>query len=122
LATGTISTIAGTDTDALTNDPALTGPQTPLTRIAALAMDPQGNAYVTVFWGDRGHMVMRLDPTGVLTPVAGGGSSSAPGVDALEFALPDVLGLAIDPRTGALLICGSDGKVWRVSGVAVPAI
>jgi hypothetical protein len=121
LATGIISTIAGTGTAAVAYDPALTGPQTPITRIAALAMDSQGNGYFTVFWGDRGHIVMRLDPTGVLTPVAGGGQATAPGVDAFDFLLPDVLGLAIDPMTGALLICGSDARVWRVPGVAAPA-
>ncbi|MGI8928601.1 MAG: hypothetical protein ACR2H0_03925 [Candidatus Limnocylindrales bacterium] len=33
-----------------------------------------------------------------------------------------VLGLSIDPNTGALLICGADGKVWRIPGVAAPAI
>ncbi|MEX2547936.1 MAG: hypothetical protein WD830_09145, partial [Chloroflexota bacterium] len=122
LATGIISTIAGTGTGAVAYDPALRGTQTPVTRIAALAMDAQGNAYFTVFWGDRGHMIMRLDPAGALTPVAGGGPTSAPGVDAFDFALPDVLGLAIDAASGALLICGSDGKVWRVPGVAAPAI
>ncbi len=122
LATGIISTIAGTGTGAVPYNPALMGPQTPITRIAALAMDQQGNAYFTVFWGDRGHMIMRLDPTGVLTPVVGGGSSFTPGVGAFDFALSDVLGLAIDPSTGALLICSSDGKVWRVPGVATPQI
>lgn len=121
LATGIISTIAGNGASAVNYDPALTGPQTPLTRLAALAMDPQGNAYFTVFWGDRGHMVMRLDPTGILTPVAGGGTSSEAGVGAFDFALPDVLGLTIDPGTGALLICGSDGRIWRLPGVAAPA-
>lgn len=122
LATGLISTIAGTGTGAVAYDPALTGPQTPITRIAALAMDSLGNAYFTVFWGDRGHIIMRLDPTGALTPVAGGGSTATPGVDAFDFALPDVLGLSIDASTGALLICGADGKVWRIPGVAAPAI
>lgn len=122
LATGLISTIAGTGSAALPYDPALTGPQIPITRIAALAMDAQGNAYFTVFWGDRGHLVMRLDPTGILTLVAGGGRSTEAGVGAFEFALPDVLGLALDQGTGALLICGSDGKVWRVPGVGAPTI
>ena len=122
LATGIITTIAGTGTGAVAYDPALTGAQTPITRIAALAMDSVGNAYFTVFWGDRGHIIMRLDPTGTLTPVAGGGATAAAGVDALDFALPDVLGLSIDPNTGALLICGADGKVWRIPGVAAPAI
>jgi sugar lactone lactonase YvrE len=117
LATQTISTIAGSGTNAVNYDPNLTGPQTPITRIAALAADGDGNAYFTVFWGDLGNVVMRLAPDGTMTRVLGGGTTQAAGVSALEFALPDVLGLAVDLHSNALLVCGSDGRVWRLPDV-----
>jgi sugar lactone lactonase YvrE len=122
LATGIITTAAGTGTGAVSYDPNLTGPQTPITRIAALAADAAGNLYFTVFWGDVGHVVMRMAPDGTMTRVIGGGATAAPSASASDFALPDVLGLSIDAASGALLICGSDGKVWRVPNVGQPAI
>ncbi len=121
LATGTISTAAGTGTGAVNYDPSLSAAQTPITRIAAVAADQAGNFYFVVFWGDLGGVVMRMAPDGAMTRVIGGGDATIPGVSASDFALPDVLGLAIDPLTGALLICGSDGKVWRVPNVGAPA-
>lgn len=122
LETGIITTIAGTGTGTVSYNPALTGLQTPLVRLAGLARDPQGNLYFEVAWGDLGVTIMRLDSAGVLTIVAGGGRDLTPGGPALDFALPDIIGLAIDPTTGALLICSSDGKVYRVPGVAAPQI
>jgi len=71
-------------------------------RTAALARDFVGNVYMPVYWGDLGTTIMRLDPTGAMTLVAGGGESLVAGVPALDFVLPDILGLAIDPLTGAL--------------------
>jgi sugar lactone lactonase YvrE len=117
LATQVITTIAGSGTSAVNYDPNLNGLQTAITRIAALAVDMDGNAYYPVFWGDLGNIVMRLAPDGTLTRVVGGGTTQAPGVSASDFALPDVLGLAIDPYSNALLICGSDGRVWRLADV-----
>lgn len=121
MTTGIITTIAGVGTGTVPYNPALTGPQTPLVRVAGLARDPQGNAYFEVAWGDLGVTIMRLDSVGVLTLVAGGGRTLTPGGPALEFALPDIIGLAINPTDGALIICGSDSKVYRVPGVATPA-
>lgn len=119
--TGIITTIAGSGTGTIAYNPALTGPQTPLVRLAGLALDPQGNAYFEVAWGDIGVTIMRLDADGVLTLVAGGGRDLVPGGPALDFSLPDIIGLAIDPTGGALIICSSDSKVYRVPGVATPA-
>ena len=73
-----------------------------------------------VFWGDLGVTIMRLDPQGTLTLVAGGGRLTTPGVPALEYGLASVLGLAINPFTGDLLIASSDGKVFVIRGVAEP--
>jgi sugar lactone lactonase YvrE len=121
LVSGIISTVAGTgDGTAVVYNPLLTGLQTPLLRISALAVDQAGNAYFPVFWGDHGRMIMRLDPTGTMTRVAGGGTSTAAGVPATDFILPDVLGLAINPLNGDLVICGSDSKVYAVRGVTGP--
>ena len=121
MTTGIITTIAGTGTGTIPYNPTLTGLQAPLVRLAALALDLQGNAYFEVAWGDLGVTIMRLDPAGVLTLIAGGGRTLTPGGPALEFSLPDIIGLAIDHTDGALLICSSDGKVYRVPGVATPA-
>ena len=122
LVTGIITTIAGTGTGTVPYNPALTALQTPLVRLAGIALDPQGNVYFEVAWGDLGVTVMRLDSAGLLTLVAGGGRDLSPGGPALDFAMPDIIGLAIDPTTGALLICSSDSKVYRVPGVAAPQI
>jgi hypothetical protein len=122
LASDTITTVAGTgDGTAIPYDPKLTGIETPVTRASALAIDPQGNVYFPVFWGDEGTTIMRLAPDGSMTKIAGGGKSATADVGALDFALPDVLGLAIDPFDGSLFICGSDGIVYRVEGVAQPS-
>jgi sugar lactone lactonase YvrE len=123
LATGVITTIAGTgDGTAIPYDAGLTGLEVPLSRLGALAIDSQGRLYFQQFWGDRGPVIERLDPaTGKLTLIVGGGPDSSPGVAPTEFALGDVLGIAIDPVTGDLLFCQSDTKVYRVNGVAPPA-
>jgi DNA-binding beta-propeller fold protein YncE len=117
LATGIIDTVAGSGTGSVAFDPSLTGLQTPITRISALALDAAGNTYFPVFWGDLGPTIMRLDPLGTMTRIVGGGRLSEPGVAALDFALPDVLGLSVDYSTDALLISGSDGRVYRIQGV-----
>ena len=63
----------------------LTGLQTPLPRLSAIAVDPQGNVYFPVFWGDKGLMIMRMDPAGDLTPIIGGGTSLQPGRGPARF-------------------------------------
>ncbi|HEY7023663.1 MAG TPA: hypothetical protein VH371_01740 [Candidatus Limnocylindrales bacterium] len=119
LASDKITTVAGTgDGTAVAYDSKLTGTETPVQRASAIAADNAGNVYFPVFWGDRGTTIMQLAPDGTMTLVAGGGQSTTPGVDATDFVLPDVLGLAINPYDGSLLICGSDGKVYSVAGVA----
>ena len=61
LATGTITTAAGTGTGAVNYDPNLTSTQTPITRIAAVAADPAGNFY---FVGLLGRPRRRRDAHG----------------------------------------------------------
>ncbi len=111
---------AGTGTgSAVAYDAKLTGLETPISRASALTVDEAGNVYFPVFWGDEGTTIMRLAPDGTMSKVIGGGTNPEPGVDPLQFALPDVLGLGFDLE-GALLICGSDGTVYRLAGVASP--
>ena len=85
-----------------------------------MALDAQGNVYIPVFFTDKGQVVMRVDPTGNISIVAGGGTSSDIGGPATDFRLPSVEALAIEPTTGALLIASNDGRVFRVPGVATP--
>lgn len=120
LTTGTITTIAGFGGPAVAYDPALIGLQTPTPQLNTIALDGAGNLYMVVPYTDLGRIVMQMAPDGTMTRVAGGGASVAPGVPALDFRMPDVTGMAIDPTTGALLIASSDGRVYRVTGVAAP--
>lgn len=121
LTTGIITTVAGSGAGSTAYDPNLTGLQVGPTRLVAVALDAQGNVYLPVFFTNKGQMVMRMDQSGNLTVVAGGGSSSGPGVLATDWAIPPVEALEIDQATGALLIGSNDGKVYRIPGVAAPA-
>ena len=120
LATGIITTVLGSGTGPVSYDPSLTALQVAPTRLIAVALDAQGNVYVPVFFTDKGQMVMRVDPTGHLSIVAGGGTSSDIGVTPTDFRLPSIEALAIEPTTGALLIASNDGRVYRIPGVATP--
>ena len=120
LTTGIITTVAGSGAGAVAYDPSLTALQVAPTRLIALALDAQGNVYLPVFFTDKGQMVMRADPAGHLTIVAGGGASSDIGIAATDFRLPSVEALTIEPTSGALLIASGDGRVYRIPGVATP--
>jgi DNA-binding beta-propeller fold protein YncE len=119
LTTGVITTIAGTGTGVVAYSPALTGMQTPLTHLLAVAVDSAGNAYIPAFYSDLGLLIVKIDPAGTVTRVAGGGHSAVPGASLLDWQLPpDVLGLAINSSTGDLYLCGADGRVYRLPGAA----
>lgn len=120
LTTGIITTVLGSGTGSVPYDPHLTALQVAPTRLIAVALDAQGNVYVPVFFTDKGQMVMRIDPQGNLSLVAGGGSASSAGVPATEFAMPPIEVLKIEPATGALLIGSNDGRVYRIPGVTTP--
>lgn len=120
LTTGIITTVLGSGVGSVQYDPLLTGLQVAPTRLIAVALDAQGNVYVPVFFTDKGQMVMRMDPSGNLTVVAGGGTSSQAGVPATAFRMPSIEVLKIEPATGALLIGASDGKVYRIPRVTAP--
>lgn len=122
LATGVITTVAGSGSGAVAYDPNLTGLQVAPTRLIAVALDAQGYVYLPVFFTDRGQMVMRLSPSGIMTIAAGGGNSYEPGVPATEWAMPPIEALKIEPATGALLLGSNDGRVFRVPGVTAPVV
>jgi sugar lactone lactonase YvrE len=121
LVTGIITTVAGTGSGYGQYDPAKTGVETAVNRIVAVAMDAAGNAYMPVFYNDLGNTIMRLDPAGTLTRVAGGGRAGSTSTAPWETVLSAVDCLEVDPFTGALLICQQSGVVLAVPGVAEPA-
>ncbi|MEP7360768.1 MAG: hypothetical protein ABI744_04230 [Chloroflexota bacterium] len=122
LTTGIITTVLGSGAGSVTYDANLTGLQVAPTRLIAVALDPQGNVYVPVFFSDKGQMVMRLDPSGNLTIAAGGGTAPAAGVPATQWRVPSIESLEIEPATGALLIGANDGKVYRIPDVTTPVL
>lgn len=120
LTTGIITTVLGSGSGSVDYDPHLTGLQVAPTRLIAVALDAQGNVYMPVFFTDKGQMVMRMDPSGNLSVVVGGGTLSDVGVPATDFRLPPIEVLKIEPATGALLIGSNDGRVFRIPGVTTP--
>lgn len=122
LVTGIITTVAGNGIGSVAYDPNLTGLQVGPTRLIAVAVDAQDNVYFPVFFTNKGQMVMRMDPSGHLTVVAGGGTSSEPGVPATNWALPPIEVLEIEPATGSLLLGSNDGRVYRIPEVTAPVV
>ena len=120
LATGIITTVLGSGAGAVAYDPNLTALQVAPTRLIAVALDPQGNVYAPVFFTDKGQVVVRVDPSGNLSLVAGGGTSSDAGVAPTDFRVPSIEVLKIDDATGDLLIGSNDGRIYRIPGVATP--
>ncbi|MEP7158214.1 MAG: hypothetical protein ABI797_02210 [Chloroflexota bacterium] len=122
LVSGIITTVAGSGAGSVAYDPTLTALQVAPTRLIAVALDGEGNVYLPVFFTDKGQLVMRMDPTGHLTVVTGGGTSSEPGVPATDFLIPTIEVLEIEPATGALLIGSNNGIVYRIPGVTTPVV
>ena len=106
---GTITTLAGSGRPDLSGDggPAagatLKGP-------TALAMDSSGSLYIADSGNSR---VRRISPQGIITTVAGGGTTLGDGGPATSAMLADrVLGLALD-RLGNLYIVDTDNHRIR---------
>ena len=120
LTSGIITTALGSGAGAVAYDPLLTGLQVAPTRLIAVALDSEGNVYVPVFFTDKGQMVMRMDPQGNLSVVAGGGTSSDVGLAATNWRVPSIEVLKIEPTSGALLIGSNDGFIYRIPEVTAP--
>jgi len=99
-ADGVIVTIAG---GGLGDATAATAPATAVVYASTLAMDASGNIY---FGEDRPVRIRRLTPDGVVTTIAGNGTSgfSGDGGPALLAQLGQVAGLAVD-RSGDIYLC-----------------
>jgi sugar lactone lactonase YvrE len=111
-ATGIIDTIAGAFGRPRSGDggPAIDAGFEGVTRVA---LDPAGNLYVI----DQGStfVVRRIDAaTGIITTVAGGGTSNGESGRAVDANLGQVEDVALD-ADGNLFIAG-DLRVWRVDG------
>ena len=112
-----ITTVAGGGSGTLQSGQPATSRD--LQQIQAVAIDAGGAIYggggITV---SAPRVVYRIDPdTGILTFVAGGGSSSVDGVPATNLSLQDVRALAVGPDGSLYISNGQSGavRVWRVT-------
>jgi len=111
---GTINTIAGNgQTTSAKIDPTLPALQNCLQRVEALAVDPAGNVYAAMI---PGRVVMRIDATGGVTIIAGGGTQETDAIPATDAYWYQANAIAIDQATGTLYIA-TDQRVRQVLGV-----
>ncbi|MES2702717.1 MAG: T9SS type A sorting domain-containing protein [Bacteroidota bacterium] len=109
-ATGLVSTIAGTGSCGFSGDGG-TATSAQLNAVQGLCLDGAGN----VFIADEGNGRIRKvhTATGIITTVAGGGSSGADGVSALTAYLTP---LCVYVDSLGNIYTGSNGKVRKVDG------
>jgi sugar lactone lactonase YvrE len=90
--------------------------QAPLRFPGALAMDRQGNVYIADSYNLE---VMRLSPDGMLTVIAGTGSTGSPaeGAQATSAPLGSVGGVAVD--AGGNVYITANGRVQKVSPAGI---
>ena len=111
---GTISTFAGTGSRGDAQDGAIAA-QAPLNEVEGMAVDRQGNLYITEF---SGHKVRRIGATdGRITTVAGIGQAaySGDGGDARRAALFSPGGVAVDGSGNVLIMDTNNARLRRVA-------
>ena len=109
---GTITTYAGTGTAGFSGDH---GPASAaqLNSPWGIAIDSQGNLLICDSGNNR---VRKVDPTGIITTLAGTGAAASTGDGGLasKAAINDPFGIAIDPNGGFLLITSFATMIRRI--------
>jgi streptogramin lyase len=118
LATGRISTFAGTGRSNSGKDRAATGDGGPATRAVlvgprGVCVDGQGNTYICE---REGNAVRRVDPTGRISTIAGKGTAgySGDGGDALRATLHEPKGIRCDADGNLFVIDAENNAIRRV--------
>ncbi|HVX19289.1 MAG TPA: DUF4214 domain-containing protein [Acidimicrobiales bacterium] len=81
-----------------------------------LAVDPMGNTYIATTASDTSNSrIRKVDPSGKITTVAGGGTSTAEGVAATSANLTALGGVAVDPLGEVFVADSARNRVRRVN-------
>jgi uncharacterized protein (TIGR03437 family) len=108
---GTITTLAGSGQANLSGDGGPAGGAT-LKGPTALAMDSSGSLYIADSGNNR---VRKISPQGIVTTVAGGGTTLGDGGPATSAMLADrVLGLALDPLGNLYIVDTDNHRIRKV--------
>ncbi|MGM0575916.1 MAG: PKD domain-containing protein [Myxococcota bacterium] len=107
---GIITTVAGNGVQGFSGDG---GPATDaqLAWPIDVALDGEGNLYVADLLNGR---VRRVDVTGTITTVAGGGASNAEGIPATQADIGSPSGVAVDELGNLYIACQGVNRVKRV--------
>ena len=111
---GNINTVAGNGTASTTGD-GLIATSATLDTPAGVAVDASGNIFISE---QSGHVVRKVNASGVISTVAGTGTAGAPGSEsgiAVNQKLSSPLGLAWDSTGGLLIADSGNHRIRRLS-------
>lgn len=114
---GTVTTVAGSGGILFSGDGGQATAAT-LYRPSSVAVDAAGNLYIADTFNDR---IRRVTPGGVISTVAGGGTSAADGVAATAARLVLPSAVAVDGN-GDLYLTDYTNRVRRVSGGIITTV